>query len=53
MNINKKIRNKILSLSDYHYFLLSTLIVVVLCFSISLNNEILGIEDKQKIILNT
>jgi Calcineurin-like phosphoesterase len=52
MNINKKKRNKNLSLSDIHYSLISTLVVVVaaasLCFSISSDNEILGIEDKQK-----
>jgi Calcineurin-like phosphoesterase len=48
MNINKITRNKILSSSYIYYGLISTLVVVVLCFSISSNNEILGIEDKQK-----
>ena len=48
MNGNKKITNKFLSSSDFHFIIIATFIVVI-CFSISLDEqrEALGIEDQK------
>jgi hypothetical protein len=48
MNSNKKITNKFLSSSDFHFIIITTLIIVIY-FSISLDEqrETLGIEDQK------
>src|SRR5687767_547664 len=48
MNGNKKITNKFLSSSDFHFSIIATLIVVICC-SISLDQQrdALGIEDQK------